>query len=66
MQNLGVYFVRPHWIEFWQGHSNRLHDRVVFSTVQFDREEISPKMKTLSFQRLLRAGKELDLRHEKS
>ena len=39
MQNLGVYFVRPHWIEFWQGQSNRLHDRVVFSTGQFDREK---------------------------
>ena len=39
MPNWGGYCVRPHWIEFWQGQSNRLHDRVVFSTGQFDREK---------------------------
>ena len=33
MPNWGGYCVRPHWIEFWQGQSNRLHDRVMFSTV---------------------------------
>ena len=39
MPNWGGYCVKPHWIEFWQGQSNRLHDRVVFSTGNFDREK---------------------------
>jgi len=31
MPNWGGYSVEPDWIEFWQGQSNRLHDRIVFS-----------------------------------
>ncbi|KAI2658399.1 Pyridoxine-5'-phosphate oxidase [Labeo rohita] len=27
----GGYIVKPHLIEFWQGQTNRLHDRIVFS-----------------------------------
>ena len=30
MPNWGGYAVKPNWIEFWQGQSNRLHDRIVF------------------------------------
>ena len=30
MPDWGGYAVEPEWIEFWQGQSNRLHDRVVF------------------------------------
>lgn len=26
----GGYIVKPHLIEFWQGQTNRLHDRIVF------------------------------------
>lgn len=27
----GGYRIEPLWIEFWQGRSNRLHDRILFS-----------------------------------
>ncbi|XP_030255938.1 pyridoxine-5'-phosphate oxidase [Sparus aurata] len=27
----GGYIVKPHLIEFWQGQTNRLHDRIVFT-----------------------------------
>lgn len=30
MPNWGGYLVKPHLFEFWQGQSNRLHDRIVF------------------------------------
>ncbi|XP_055691449.1 pyridoxine/pyridoxamine 5'-phosphate oxidase-like [Lutzomyia longipalpis] len=30
MPNWGGYFVKPHRFEFWQGQSNRLHDRIIF------------------------------------
>jgi len=39
MPNWGGYLVTPHWIEFWQGQSNRLHDRVVFTQGNFEREK---------------------------
>lgn len=29
-QHWGGYMVKPHLVEFWQGRSNRLHDRFVF------------------------------------
>uniref|UniRef100_A0A1A8JR40 pyridoxal 5'-phosphate synthase n=1 Tax=Nothobranchius kuhntae TaxID=321403 RepID=A0A1A8JR40_NOTKU len=30
----GGYMVRPYSIEFWQGQTNRLHDRIVFSKLK--------------------------------
>ncbi|XP_014839405.1 PREDICTED: pyridoxine-5'-phosphate oxidase [Poecilia mexicana] len=30
----GGYMVKPHAIEFWQGQTNRLHDRIVFTKVK--------------------------------
>ena len=27
----GGYIVKPYLIEFWQGQTNRLHDRIVFA-----------------------------------
>ncbi|XP_043959024.1 pyridoxine-5'-phosphate oxidase [Gambusia affinis] len=30
----GGYMVKPHSIEFWQGQTNRLHDRIVFTKVK--------------------------------
>lgn len=27
----GGYLVKPHSMEFWQGQTNRLHDRIVFT-----------------------------------
>ncbi|XP_068610690.1 pyridoxine-5'-phosphate oxidase [Brachionichthys hirsutus] len=29
--NWGGYIVKPHVMEFWQGQTNRLHDRIVFT-----------------------------------
>lgn len=36
MPNWGGYVVRPHTIEFWQGQSDRLHDRIQFRRVEAD------------------------------
>src|SRR5690606_39863044 len=30
----GGYKIRPHYFEFWQGRSNRLHDRIAFEIRQ--------------------------------
>jgi len=40
MPNWGGFAVTPNWIEFWQGQSNRLHDRIVFSQKGFDGFEL--------------------------
>nr|XP_057924438.1 pyridoxine-5'-phosphate oxidase [Doryrhamphus excisus] len=32
----GGYVVKPHLIEFWQGQTNRLHDRIVFTRLAAD------------------------------
>nr|AAH99324.1 MGC84800 protein [Xenopus laevis] len=34
----GGYIVRPSVIEFWQGQTNRLHDRIVFHKQEADKE----------------------------
>lgn len=36
----GGYIVRPSVIEFWQGQTNRLHDRIVFRRLKG--EDTSP------------------------
>lgn len=36
MPNWGGYLIEPHRFEFWQGQSNRLHDRIVFRRPQSD------------------------------
>ncbi|GFR78470.1 pyridoxine-5'-phosphate oxidase-like [Elysia marginata] len=38
----GGYKVIPSRFEFWQGQTNRLHDRIVFRKLQPD-EEINPE-----------------------
>ncbi|KAM4622802.1 pyridoxine-5'-phosphate oxidase [Discoglossus pictus] len=38
----GGYNVRPSVIEFWQGQTNRLHDRIVFRRPEGGEEETSP------------------------
>ncbi|KAM9296501.1 pyridoxine-5'-phosphate oxidase [Gastrophryne carolinensis] len=37
----GGYIIRPYVIEFWQGQTNRLHDRIVFRRKK-EEEETSP------------------------
>jgi len=39
----GGYIVKPHWIEFWQGQTNRIHDRIVFRR-QEEGEVIDPNL----------------------
>ncbi|XP_054625343.1 pyridoxine-5'-phosphate oxidase [Dunckerocampus dactyliophorus] len=34
----GGYVVKPHLMEFWQGQTNRLHDRIVFTRLEADAE----------------------------
>ncbi|XP_053553549.1 pyridoxine-5'-phosphate oxidase [Bombina bombina] len=38
----GGYIVRPSVMEFWQGQTNRLHDRIVFRRPQGEETELSP------------------------
>ncbi|XP_076007584.1 pyridoxine-5'-phosphate oxidase [Genypterus blacodes] len=37
----GGYIVKPYLIEFWQGQTNRLHDRIVFSKPKDDEPDLS-------------------------
>ncbi|XP_061787977.1 pyridoxine-5'-phosphate oxidase [Nerophis lumbriciformis] len=34
----GGYMVKPHLMEFWQGQTNRLHDRIVFTRLDAEAE----------------------------
>lgn len=36
----GGYVVKPYLIEFWQGQTNRLHDRIVFTRVKEGETEL--------------------------
>lgn len=36
----GGYIVKPYLIEFWQGQTNRLHDRIVFTRVKEGEPEL--------------------------
>ena len=35
-KNWGGYKIKPHYIEFWQGRMNRVHDRIVFEKEDTD------------------------------
>jgi len=37
-EHWGGYLVKPHLMEFWQGQTNRIHDRLVFRKQQSDEE----------------------------
>ncbi|MCL4121660.1 UNVERIFIED_CONTAM: hypothetical protein GTU68_044138 [Idotea baltica] len=37
----GGYIVKPEYFEFWQGRSNRLHDRFIYEADEFDNWEMS-------------------------
>ena len=39
----GGFRVLPHYFEFWQGQSTRIHDRITFRKGQ-DNEELDPKL----------------------
>lgn len=41
----GGYLVQPHWVEFWQGRANRLHDRVLYKLMEtgnWKKERLAP------------------------
>lgn len=38
--NRGGYLVKPYLIEFWQGQTNRLHDRIVFTKARDGESEL--------------------------
>lgn len=40
LANRGGYIVKPDVIEFWQGQTNRLHDRIVFTRRTEDQSEL--------------------------
>ena len=39
----GGYILVPDWIEFWQGQTNRVHDRIVFRRPSAS-EELDPNL----------------------
>lgn len=50
LANRGGYIVKPDVIEFWQGQTNRLHDRIVFTR----RTEVQSEL--AEFQHLAEGG----------
>lgn len=44
MPNWGGYRIIPHRFEFWQGQSNRIHDRIVFRRKEEDEEWILERL----------------------
>lgn len=36
----GGYLVRPHTVEFWQGQTTRLHDRIQFRRTEECQQEV--------------------------
>ncbi len=40
-EHWGGYIVRPNYFEFWQGRSNRLHDRFVYMLNEFEDWDLS-------------------------
>lgn len=43
MPNWGGYLIIPRTVEFWQGQTNRLHDRIRFRK-NFDEKEVDGKL----------------------
>lgn len=46
----GGYIVKPYLMEFWQGQTNRLHDRIVFTKPKDGESELG------EFQRAAEGG----------
>lgn len=44
LPNWGGYLVEPHTIEFWQGQTNRLHDRIRFKKFNGDTSNLDTKV----------------------
>lgn len=50
--NWGGYLIRPHAIEFWQGQSNRLHDRIRFICGE-DAEKVSYQTDSIEILKII-------------